>query len=1379
MSKVLRRQVNNWLKTGATSVEQRLQQPECKRFCQLFISSEQSNIALHNMDEEARLKHFILFLSNYLHESMERTAQLRKEMSEWQQQLEALPPGEEKQQMHRSILKNLEPGRRPRKTGPWQDDQAILSRVEQHLGEHFLEQRIILQRLRFLLPEAMFTRPEEPDLNLWSSAGLDAALQSLLHPRTDRRLRRDALLCLNGVITRTPQKQRRALIESSRRQIIYHLALEPRESPWVQTAALDVISALEPESFIDVIRRRLQHPESGQDLFVRRKLVEMAQEMPLVEEKKIALWRSFMRDPSTYVRQKLAQQLADLRRPVPKSQFGILHEIMAHESHPLVRAALLNDICVDAVKPDNATTVGLIRFLRHVGRTILKHTDDPDSAVVRQAYYAAVSRLSIDLHQGGAEQHSKLRRVFAAGLQARITPLVAQETAEHLKQPVAEAAEHLWILCSEQRCALARSWRELLPQWSLGRWRNLPGAPRQREDNLEIARILGTVCRQDFGIALRWHRKRWQVMRGDRFTFRWWRLWHELTHPHSDKRQGFDHTCGRERSGDVWIPSSILAEMTRTKVPGEAVYSPLTGNGQPDLPLPDDLFAVLNKRNWFLVSANGTLCLKAPESFIKRLGARYKLTSNLEHFAELRNTPASQDLNHPYLQHLQSMGFSIQKKAHHIQDSRAHKTRYYPALIPVAWVQALRDYFHTTFGNNLFELGIFSSGLLSIFVGNRWYLLRKVRRARGKISLVVGGWGTRGKSGTERLKAALFDELGYGYIAKTTGCEAMFLLSFPMTETVENFYYRPYDKATIWEHHQLLCLGARMRQRVFLWECMGLTQDYVEILQRRWSRDDISTITNTYPDHEDIQGPAGYNIPLVMQHFIPQKSHLVTAERQMLPWLKLEAHKQKTGVTAVNELEEHLIPDEILDLFPYDEHRQNIALVLNLAQELGLDADESLWAMANRVVPDIGVLKGFPTARVDNKLIEFINGMSANERFATLENWKRMHFDIALEKSTRDWIVGVVNNRSDRIARSQMFARMLVNDLGSDQFIIMGSGLAQMRNFIDDALDEWLENLERGSKSTDAQLKHLEHWAQMQRIPVSTDLVLERLHHILEHCGQGISFETLPEPQVLKERLNSDENTEVSHADKDIMQWYSAQYHLCTEYIRWHKYLESSSADGKDLHQLQEWIRETFWNKITVIEQIPSNGEQLVSEIVALLPSGLKCRIMGLQNIKGPGLDLVYTMQDWDTCYQACVQIQNAKDTEQIHTAVQKLLQFSEYSLLSRELLSRRMNELHNNSLAQTEEIQAGVRVIINRLKHTDDNPAVTQYGGQKLQQKIWKVLEGLLDAGDAIKRRKKADRIYAELADRRISPRRASWEIYRLIQRQKNGWLGQRRDKQ
>ena len=128
---------------------------------------------------------------------------------------------------------------------------------------------------------------------------------------------------------------------------------------------------------------------------------------------------------------------------------------------------------------------------------------------------------------------------------------------------------------------------------------------------------------------------------------------------------------------------------------------------------------------------------------------------------------------------------------------------------------------------------------------------------RAAIPLVIGGWGTRGKSGTERLKAGLLQGIGYECLVKTTGCEAMFIHALPGVPAREVFIYRPYDKATVWEQRDVLSLARRAGAKVFLWECMALQPDLVNLLQAQWMRDDYSTITNAYPDHEDVQGPSG------------------------------------------------------------------------------------------------------------------------------------------------------------------------------------------------------------------------------------------------------------------------------------------------------------------------------------------------------------------------------------------------------------------------------------------------------------------------------------------------------------------------------------------
>jgi len=138
---------------------------------------------------------------------------------------------------------------------------------------------------------------------------------------------------------------------------------------------------------------------------------------------------------------------------------------------------------------------------------------------------------------------------------------------------------------------------------------------------------------------------------------------------------------------------------------------------------------------------------------------------------------------------------------------------------------------------------------------------------------------------------------------------------------------------------------------------MGLNPDFITTLQRQWMRDDVSTITNTYSYHNDQQGPAGADIPKVMPGFIQDNAKLLISEEYMLLILhEAAADERGTSTHAVGWLEADLLTSDMLGRFPYDEHPYNIALVLAMCVELAIAHDFALKEMADRAVPDLGVL---------------------------------------------------------------------------------------------------------------------------------------------------------------------------------------------------------------------------------------------------------------------------------------------------------------------------------------------------------------------------------------------------------------------------------------
>jgi poly-gamma-glutamate synthase PgsB/CapB len=432
----------------------------------------------------------------------------------------------------------------------------------------------------------------------------------------------------------------------------------------------------------------------------------------------------------------------------------------------------------------------------------------------------------------------------------------------------------------------------------------------------------------------------------------------------------------------------------------------------------------------------------------------------------------------------------------------------------------LESYFFSMYGNTIFELGLFLTAASLYFLGRHYKSSRDIKRARAAIPFMIGGWGTRGKSGTERIKAALFNALGYAVFSKTTGTEAMFVSGPRFGQLTEMFLFRPYDKATIWEQGNVIRIAAALEADVFLWECMALTPSYVQILQRDWMQDDIATLTNTYPDHEDLQGPAGIDIPQVMTRFIPEGSDLVTTEENMVPILRAAARERGTPITEIGWLHAGLPAEDVLARFPYEEHPLNIALVLEIARQCGVRGDFALKEMADRVVPDLGVLKVYPPAPIRGRTLQFVSGQAANERFGFLASWRRTGFDTHdPEEEPSTWLATVVNNREDRIPRSRVFADILVQDAMADRHFLIGTNLEGFLSYLDESWSRHAAEVTLWSEGEGARAR-LDGYAKRLRIPLDPVSLTRRIGAMLAGVGLDVDPEKLTTALEDEARMN-------------------------------------------------------------------------------------------------------------------------------------------------------------------------------------------------------------------------------------------------------------------
>jgi hypothetical protein len=166
---------------------------------------------------------------------------------------------------------------------------------------------------------------------------------------------------------------------------------------------------------------------------------------------------------------------------------------------------------------------------------------------------------------------------------------------------------------------------------------------------------------------------------------------------------------------------------------------------------------------------------------------------------------------------------------------------------------------------------------------------------------------------------------------------------------------------------------------------------------------------------------------------------------------------------------------------------------------------------------------------------------------------------------------------------------------------------------------------------------------------------------------------------------------------------------------------------------------------------------------------------MGIQNIKGTGLDFVYRWQAWQACYHAAQPL-HANSVKLTQKLLAPLADFKDYGVLCEECVRNSIAQIKNSELQQSPQIVAELDAILSRLDSTMAaiRKELQSSGGKKggWFNTVLLRLEEFLDCGDAVRRRNQADRIYEDLIAERISRERAVAELQARTQRQKGGWL-------
>jgi len=1361
--------INKWINYKRTRLSNYVDQKHIKKIKNDYLNH-------YSGKDKNDIKNFIYFLFVDVEKSIKRAIQLTQLLQDFRKELSHTSNMKEREKIILKYAYQFSPSKEQYYKDElaierWFDEDALAERMTSKSA--WLHRRCIVALERIGSSIELLTQEQEATTILWNYFDFNKHFLTLLQYKHEPRLRHQAFTVMIIVVKKFNAYHNNTLLDEQFFQYIYRVALSHSNSVWVRNDALEFLALTEFSSFLTIAKIHASCYKDDDTIFVRHKIAKLAFKLLSTHSDSDILLKlikeKILNDTSPYVRQAIVKQLSTTTHP---SLQYLKEMFIIKEKESSVRALAILQVLETTISSQR------VGFQELIHRSLFI---EKDTFVLKTALHTIGKLAQISVENTNNDTQ------FISSSIEKLSTLILGESPVTIKRFASMIRELLWVCSEKKRYYTYSELYTIVQNITPSKGVKLPKKFLSSNQE-ELYRILSVISQHDFSLELRKTLFGATILsRSERMGRRAWRIIYELRNPSPDKREAFPHTIARIFEGTHHFPSSIMAEQAPTKVPGEPYFVPSEESSRPYLPLADHYLSSLKQPTWkihpfYIYSSDGITTIYPPKNWWSRVKTDFLLTWNYATIARLRNWQEHfTEQPNAYVNEMKKLGFKTVFKPYIKADESTN--RFFSFSLPLLPFislerqESFENYFVSAYENSLGDLTLFIVVIFAFFFIRHVWLSWKITRARSRIALSVGGWGTRGKSGTERLKAALFNALGLRVFSKTTGNEAMFLHSESFEGMREMYLFRPYDKATIWEQADTILIADKLEVDVYLWESMGLTPSYVEVLQKRWMKDDIATITNTYPDHENLQGPAGINIPQVMTNFIPYNSTLVTTEEVMYPILKAYAKSVNTPSFPTGWLQAGLIAPDILSRFPYEEHPYNIALVLVMAEQLDIDEEEALKAMADNIVPDLGVLKAYPPAQVGSKRLHFINGMSANERFGALGNWKRMGLYERDDEAYPDsFLTTVINNRADRVSRSRVFASMIVEDIIADCHILIGSNLSGFFNYLDETWQTYQLTLSLTDDKTKSVEEKVMAYAKKFRLIRSSSQLKKRLEVMLN----ASTLEEASQDEILENYQNLSLLETLLSNEAEIWKFYQEAQKQYTE-LEAFKTKVNTLQDNNAINQL---FRDTLWiwlkARVKPLYNYHATGNEVVQTIADHTPVGMLNTIIGMQNIKGTGLDFAYRWVAWDSCYQACLAIKSS-ESEKVREGVETLAAFGDHGPLT-YILTQESIEIAKQAIAtQTDYYQAQIQLIETTLKEAQEKFQEIKVSSQNSTStvswldKLLGIIESFLDAGDAVKRRKRANLIYKDLINHHISHKKAAMELQAITKRQKGGWFVQK----
>jgi poly-gamma-glutamate synthase PgsB/CapB len=291
-------------------------------------------------------------------------------------------------------------------------------------------------------------------------------------------------------------------------------------------------------------------------------------------------------------------------------------------------------------------------------------------------------------------------------------------------------------------------------------------------------------------------------------------------------------------------------------------------------------------------------------------------------------------------------------------------------------------------------------------------------------------------------------------VGKTTGTAARIIDEHGVDRMIER------KEVNISEQRRELERFAKEDYSAAVFECMAVNPDYVAFLEHKVMHSTIAVLTNIRHDHMDVLGSTLPEIAESMSKFVPFNGKLVTAERneEVLEVFRKVCRQRNTELIVADN---DWVTDDEIESFGYFEFKDNVAIGLAIAKELGIERSVAMKGMLE-AAPDPGAFE-IVEREVKNKKVTWVNLFAANDSdsFTQILGLLKNH---RLVKNRRQAVV--LNNRKDRPDRVHLFADLVKGHKDIDYVFTFGD----YENDVEKVIADSKRLLKLGNGSADSSL---------------------------------------------------------------------------------------------------------------------------------------------------------------------------------------------------------------------------------------------------------------------------------------------------------------------